>query len=128
VLVLGNSTWPAARLRIAHDVMRDAIDVEAVRSAASRAGYREEAVEFVQAFAKAEPIPSGRIRSDATRCSRTPTSTTRVMLARWSARARLVLRRSDDLRIGGAEHQRAVGGRANRRHHSRLESGSSSIE
>ena len=62
VLVLGNSSLASGDLRIAHDVMRDAIDIEAVRSAACRAGYREEAVEFVQAFAKAEADPSGRIR------------------------------------------------------------------
>jgi cyanuric acid amidohydrolase len=62
VLVLGNSSLASGDLRIAHDVMRDAIDVEAVLRAASRAGYREESVELVQAFAKAEADPSGRIR------------------------------------------------------------------
>jgi cyanuric acid amidohydrolase len=62
VLVLGNSYRASGDLRIAHDVMHDAIDIEAIRSAASRAGYREASVEFVQAFAKAEADPSGRVR------------------------------------------------------------------
>jgi cyanuric acid amidohydrolase len=62
VLVLGNSRLASGDLRIAHDVMRDAIDIEAVRSAAARAGYCDEPVELVQAFAKAEADPSGRIR------------------------------------------------------------------
>jgi cyanuric acid amidohydrolase len=54
--------------------MRDAIDVAAVRRAATRAGYADEptrardaeragrAVQFVQAFAKAEADPGGRVR------------------------------------------------------------------
>jgi len=62
VLVLGNSKHASGELRIAHDVMQDAIDIEAVRCAAARVGYRDEAVEFVQAFAKAEADPSGRVR------------------------------------------------------------------
>jgi cyanuric acid amidohydrolase len=75
VLVVGNSEHATGDLVVAHDVMRDAIDVEAVRRAATRAGYADEgarardaggvgqAVEFVQAFAKAEADPGGRVRS-----------------------------------------------------------------
>jgi cyanuric acid amidohydrolase len=65
VLVLGNSEHAAGDLVVAHDVMQDAIDVEAVRRAATLAGYtgHPPAVEFVQAFAKAEADPSGRVRS-----------------------------------------------------------------
>jgi cyanuric acid amidohydrolase len=62
ILVLANSSLASGHLRIAHDVMRDAIDIDAVRSAASRAGYCTESVELVQAFAKAEADPSGKIR------------------------------------------------------------------
>jgi cyanuric acid amidohydrolase len=65
VLVLGNSEHAAGELVVAHDVMRDAIDVEAVRRAATSAGYGqpETTVELVQAFAKAEADPGGRVRT-----------------------------------------------------------------
>ena len=74
VLILGNSEYATGDLVVAHDVMRDAIDVAAVRRAATRAGYADEptrardaeragrAVQFVQAFAKAEADPGGRVR------------------------------------------------------------------
>jgi cyanuric acid amidohydrolase len=76
VLVLGNSPRASGDLVMAHDVMRDAIDVDAVRRAAARAGWRPRAAtdagahsqtaapgDLVQVFAKAEADPGGRVRA-----------------------------------------------------------------
>jgi cyanuric acid amidohydrolase len=65
VLVLGNSCSAEGQLVVGHDVMRDALDVEAVHRAAASVGCGpgcDEAA-LVQVFAKAEADPSGVVRS-----------------------------------------------------------------
>ena len=64
VLVLGNSAAAEGDLVVGHDVMRDAIDIGAVRRAAAAAGYETggSSAELVQVFAKAEADPSGAVR------------------------------------------------------------------
>jgi cyanuric acid amidohydrolase len=64
VLVLGNSPAAEGELVVGHDVMRDAIDVDAVRRAAASVGLRHGCDEatVVQVFAKAEADPSGAVR------------------------------------------------------------------
>jgi cyanuric acid amidohydrolase len=69
VIVLGNSAASTSDLRIAHAVMKDAIDAAAVREALRRAGLRVECEladaereRLVNVFAKGEPDASGATR------------------------------------------------------------------
>ena len=57
IVVLGNASGWAGDLAIGHDVMKDAIDAEAVRRALSSVGG-----ETVAVLAKAEASPTGEIR------------------------------------------------------------------
>jgi cyanuric acid amidohydrolase len=57
IVVLGNASGWAGDLVIGHDVMKDAIDAEAVRRVLAKAGG-----ETVAVLAKAEASPSGEIR------------------------------------------------------------------
>jgi cyanuric acid amidohydrolase len=60
IMVLGSSPRVHGTLRAAHQVMRDAIDAEAVTSLLAQ--VRAEGGVVVQAFAKAGPDPRGQIR------------------------------------------------------------------
>lgn len=69
ILVMGNSTAWGGDLVIGHDVMKDAIDGDAVKNALVRAGLEfswrpsgEEQKRIVNVFAKAEADPSGMVR------------------------------------------------------------------
>jgi cyanuric acid amidohydrolase len=62
VLVLGNSPSAEGELVVGHDVMRDAIDVDAVRRAAASVGFGGGGATLVQVFAKAEADPCGAVR------------------------------------------------------------------
>jgi cyanuric acid amidohydrolase len=64
VIALGNSSSAEGDLTIGHDVMRDAIDIEAVARAAASVGWTpgRSSMELVQVFAKAESDPSGTVR------------------------------------------------------------------
>lgn len=65
VIVIGNSSAFSGDLFIDHEVMRDALDVDAVRRLAARMGLTdgsEGRALFVQLFAKVEASPDGRIR------------------------------------------------------------------
>jgi cyanuric acid amidohydrolase len=65
VLLLGNSESAEGDLLAGHDVMCDAIDVDAVRRAAASVGWLPggEGPTLVQVFAKAEADPSGVVRN-----------------------------------------------------------------
>ncbi len=69
VVVLGNSPTSQSQYRIAHSVMRDAIDLEGVLKAFTNAGVVKQGTlqidtsRVVNVFAKAEPSPDGLVRS-----------------------------------------------------------------
>jgi cyanuric acid amidohydrolase len=69
VVVLGNSPTSQSQYRIAHSVMRDAIDLEGVLKAFTNAGVVKQGTlqidtgRVVNVFAKAEPSPDGMVRS-----------------------------------------------------------------
>jgi cyanuric acid amidohydrolase len=64
VIVMGNSALSASPYVIGHAVMRDAIDLAAVRAAFESAGLKDGATEdkLVNVFAKAEASPDGAVR------------------------------------------------------------------
>lgn len=69
ILVMGNSTAWAGDLAIGHDIMRDALDADAVRRALESAGLsvkwpltKDEQDRIVNVFVKAEADPSGEVR------------------------------------------------------------------
>jgi cyanuric acid amidohydrolase len=91
VIVLGNAAGWTGDLRIEHDVMADAIDIEAPRRALDRLGLAApgqitaEARERIAAvLAKAEAALQARSVAGATPCSTTATSTAHAMPGRWS--------------------------------------------
>ena len=64
VIVMGNSVSSASPYLIGHAVMRDAIDLAAVRAAFESAGQTDGAVQdkLINVFAKAEASPDGTVR------------------------------------------------------------------
>lgn len=69
ILVMGNSTSWGGDLVIGHDVMKDAIDADAIKSALVNAGLNfdwrpssEQAERIVNVYAKAEADPTGYVR------------------------------------------------------------------
>jgi len=69
ILVIGNSTAWAGDLVIGHDVMKDAIDRNAVKNALKSAGLdfewhpsEEQQKRIINVFAKAEADPTGKVR------------------------------------------------------------------
>jgi cyanuric acid amidohydrolase len=70
ILLFGNSSTAGGDLRIGHAILKDVIDVEAVRAAASNALGEASATldpsRIVALFAKAEAPPSGLLRSRRT--------------------------------------------------------------
>jgi cyanuric acid amidohydrolase len=64
VIVMGNAEGMAGECMIGHAVMRDAIDLDAVRTAFRAVGLdgRDDAARIVNVLAKAEPSPDGMIR------------------------------------------------------------------
>ena len=69
ILVMGNSTTWGGELMIGHDVMKDAIDADAVKRALANAGLifdwrpsKEQQKRIINIFAKAEADPSGKVR------------------------------------------------------------------
>ncbi|MBM3138080.1 MAG: ring-opening amidohydrolase [Chloroflexi bacterium] len=70
ILVMGNSKEWAGDLIIGHDVMKDAIDADAVKNALAGAGLvfdwrpsQEQQNRIVNVFAKAEADPTGKVRN-----------------------------------------------------------------
>jgi cyanuric acid amidohydrolase len=119
VMVLGNSASSLSDLVIAHSVMQDAIDGEAVREALSQAGVDvstaatdiRQSGRIVQVLAKAEADPSGEVRgSRHTMLEDSDINNTRM--ARAVVAAVIASINGDTLNYvsGGAEHQGPAGG------------------
>ncbi|MDB5958131.1 ring-opening amidohydrolase [Ramlibacter sp.] len=114
VVVMGNSRAAAGELVIGHAVMRDAIDLAAVRSALASAGLREDgadAARIVNVFAKAEPSPDGAVRGFRhTMLDDTDISATRHARAAVGGLIAGVAGTGAIYVSGGAEHQGPAGG------------------
>ena len=119
IMVVGNSPQSTSDLVIGHSVMRDALDIQAIREAACNAGLNpgedglspEDTQKLVAALAKAEASPSGMIRGrrhtmlndsdiNSTRHARAAVS---AVLASWLGDPMVYV-------SGGAEHQGPAGG------------------
>nr|WP_321983966.1 ring-opening amidohydrolase [uncultured Lichenicoccus sp.] len=118
ILVLGNSVAWAGNLRIAHAVMRDAIDLDAVQSAllaleipASRQLAPADAARVRAVLAKAEPSRSGQIRgSRHIMWDDSDINATRHARALVGGVVAGLIGRTDLFISGGAEHQGPDGG------------------
>jgi cyanuric acid amidohydrolase len=111
ILVLGNAEGSASDLVIAHDVMDDAIDQDAVRRALRAAGCEAALDRVVGVYAKAEASPSGRIRNRRhTMIDDSDINHTRHARAVVSAVIASVIGDPMVYVSGGAEHQGPTGG------------------
>lgn len=118
IVVMGNSPDWAGDLVIAHDVMRDGIDLPAVLSALRRAGLEApgqlagaEAARLVALLAKADPGGTGRIRGQRhTMNDDSDINATRHARALVGGVAAAATGRTDLFISGGAEHQGPDGG------------------
>ncbi len=118
IVVMGNSPDWAGDLVIAHDVMRDGIDLPAIQSALRRAGLEAngqlagaEAERLVALLAKAEPSSNGRIRGRRHIMNDdSDINATRHARALVGGVAAAATGRTDLFISGGAEHQGPDGG------------------
>ena len=119
VIVLGNSPAWSGDLRIAHAVMRDAIDLPAVHRALRLAGVPSEdgqvpadaAERLVAVLAKAEPSSDGRIRGRRhIMWDDSDINATRHARALVGGVIAGAVGRTDIFVSGGAEHQGPDGG------------------
>jgi cyanuric acid amidohydrolase len=118
IVVMGNSPDWAGDLVIAHDVMRDGIDLPAIQSALRRAGLDAngqlagtEAERLVALLAKAEPSSNGRIRGNRHIMNDdSDINATRHARALVGGVAAAATGRTDLFISGGAEHQGPDGG------------------
>jgi cyanuric acid amidohydrolase len=111
ILVLGNAEGSGSDLVIAHDVMEDAIDQDAVRRALRAAGCETALERVVGVYAKAEASPSGKIRNRRhTMIDDSDINHTRHARAVVSAVIASVIGDPMVYVSGGAEHQGPSGG------------------
>jgi cyanuric acid amidohydrolase len=114
IVVMGNAQGMAGDLVIGHAVMRDAIDLAAVREAFAAAGLAREdarAARLVNVFAKAESSPDGRVRGQRhTMLDDTDISATRHARAAVGGLIAGVAGTGAIYVSGGAEHQGPAGG------------------
>ena len=119
VVVFGNSTAWAGDLRIAHAVMRDAIDLPAIHEAMRGAGLDpaggqlppDQAGRMVALLAKAEPATGGTIRGNRhIMMDDSDINATRHARALVGGVAAAAAGRTDLFISGGAEHQGPDGG------------------
>lgn len=118
VVVLGNAAGWGGPYRIAHRVMRDAIDLPAIQGALADLGFAgpgqlspEASDRVVALLAKAEPSRDGRIRGlRHTMNDDSDINATRHARALVGGVAAAVLGRTDLFVSGGAEHQGPDGG------------------
>jgi len=119
VIVLGNSAAWGGTLRIAHAVMRDAIDLPAVHAALRAAGLTPadgqvpaaERARLVAVLAKAEPASDGRIRGQRhIMLDDSDINATRHARALVGGVIAGAVGRTDIFVSGGAEHQGPDGG------------------
>ncbi|PZW45611.1 barbiturase [Humitalea rosea] len=117
VVVLGMSQDWAGDLVIAHDVMADAIDLDAIRRALAAAGLPQgpgqltEAEALVAVLAKAEPSTTGRIRGlRHIMNDDSDINATRHARALVGGVVAAATGRTDAFVSGGAEHQGPDGG------------------
>lgn len=119
VIVFGNSPAWAGDLRIAHDVMRDGIDLPAVQRALAAAGLGggggqlppEESERLVALLVKAEPSASGAIRGRRHIMNDdSDINATRHARALVGGVVAAAVGRTDLFVSGGAEHQGPDGG------------------
>ncbi len=116
--MLGNSAAWGGTLRIAHGVMRDAIDAEAVRDVLRQLGLEaagqldpSQSARVRAVLVKAEPARSGHIRgSRHIMWDDTDISATRHARALVGGVVAGVVGRTDLFVSGGAEHQGPDGG------------------
>jgi cyanuric acid amidohydrolase len=119
VVVMGNSSSWAGDLVIAHDVMRDAIDLPAVQRALRTAGFdtaggqlaTAEEARVVAVLAKAEPSSTGQIRGKRhIMWDDSDINATRHARALVGGVIAAAVGRTDLFVSGGAEHQGPDGG------------------
>jgi cyanuric acid amidohydrolase len=118
VVVLGNAEGWSGEARIAHRVMRDAIDLPAVAGALADAGLLaqgqlapQQGEKLLALLAKAEPSRSGRIRGARhIMWDDSDVNATRHARALVGGVAAAVTGRTDLFISGGAEHQGPDGG------------------
>jgi len=118
VIVLGNAPGWSGPLRIAHRVMRDGIDLSAIREALADLGLSapgqlapEQARRVLAVLAKAEPTRDGRIRGLRHIMSDdSDINATRHARALVGGVAAAAIGRTDLFVSGGAEHQGPDGG------------------
>lgn len=113
VILMGMSAQAVSPYRIAHSVMRDAIDAEAVCAGLASLGLdRTSAPEaVVNVFAKAEASPDGRVRGARhTMLNDSDISSTRHARAVVSAVIASIVGQTAVYVSGGAEHQGPPGG------------------
>lgn len=118
IVVLGNSPYSRSNYVISHSVMKDCLDVDAIKDSLRKAGLsfgccpsREDLKRVVQVFAKAEAHPTGYVRG-----FRTTMLTDSMLPSTRQARAvvgAVIASFIGDLMVyvsGGAEHQGPPGG------------------
>lgn len=118
VIVMGNSARAASRFVIGHDVMRDAIDLEAVARALASVGLLEpgrigpvDTGRLVNVLTKAEASPDGLVRGQRhTMLEDTDISSTRHARAAVGGLIAGLVGHGAIYVSGGAEHQGPPGG------------------
>jgi cyanuric acid amidohydrolase len=112
VIVMGMSARAASPYRIAHGVMRDAIDAEAVAGVLVALGLgAEDRDRVVNVFAKAEASPDGKVRGVRhTMLNDSDINATRHARAAVGAVVAAVVGHTAVYVSGGAEHQGPPGG------------------
>ncbi len=113
IIVMGNSTKSASEFVVAHSVMKDAIDAEAVREAMKNAGVSSagDLPKIVNVFAKAEADPTGKVRGRRnTMLTDSDINHTRHARAVVNAVIASIIGDPMNYVSGGAEHQGPPGG------------------
>lgn len=118
IILFGNSHYSKSEYRIGHDVMKDAIDIEAILRAIKNSGLEFNGLpdsaqieKIVNVFSKAEADPSGRVRGRRnTMLTDSDINHTRHARAVVNAIVSSVIGDPMNYVSGGAEHQGPAGG------------------
>jgi len=113
IIVMGNSTRSISEFVITHNVMKDAIDTEAVTKAMQNVGIstREDLSKIVNVFAKAEADPAGKVRGRRnTMLTDSDINHTRQARSVVNAVISSIIGDPMNYVSGGAEHQGPPGG------------------